>query len=130
MKTKTANARNTNPIRLRMSGTVSALRSVLSTSGDLLRRLGGFGVAEVGTDRAERFACRGREEHVAEAQPGRERPAGGLRRPAQDLHAVLEILQLAVLAQRLRAHLDRGVPAGERADVQHRQLLAEVADVA
>src|SRR5581483_749929 len=134
MKTKTANAKNTNLIRLRMSGTVSALRSVLSTRPDLLRRGGRVGrglvVAEIGADRAERFARRRREEHVAETQTRRERARRVLRRAAEDLHAVLDVLQLAVLAQRLRAHLDRGVPAGERADVEDRIFLAEVPDVA
>src|SRR5260370_5680028 len=133
MNTKTANAKNTNPIRLRMSGTVSAFRRVFSTRLLLLRRFGG-GFAEIGADRSKRFARRCREEDVAELQAGRQRGVALLElrlgRAAEHLDAVPQVAQLAARLERLRADLDRGGPAGEIADVEHRELGAEVADIA
>src|ERR1700736_6698820 len=133
MNTKTANAKNTNPIRLRMSGTVSAFRRVFSTRPLLLRSFGG-GFAEIGADRSKRFARRCREKDVAELQAGRQSGIAladlRLGGAAEDLDAVAQVAQLAARFERLRADLDRGVPAGEIIDVENGKLGAEVADVA
>jgi hypothetical protein len=66
MNTKTPNAKKTNPTRLRISGTSSALRRVLSKNVNPLRV-----VAEVSTGGGERFASGRGEHHVAEPQAGR-----------------------------------------------------------
>src|ERR1700680_3009954 len=125
MNTKTANAKNTNPIRLRMSGTVSAFRRVFSTRLSLLRFEGG-GVAEVGADSSKRFARGCGEQDVAELQAGRQRRIALLElrlgRAAENLDAVAQVAQFAARLERLRADLDRSVPVGEIADVEHREL--------
>src|ERR1700736_491302 len=116
MNTKTANAKNTNPIRLRMSGTVSAFRRGFSTRPLLLRFRGGDS-AEVGAARGKRFARRCREKDVAELQAGRQRGIAlfdlRLGGAAEHLDAVAEVAQLAARLERLRADLDRGVPVGQ-----------------
>src|SRR5580692_6989909 len=118
MNTKTANAKKTNPTRLRISGTSSALRRVFSKAGLCF-------FAEVGAGGAERFA-RGRREHdVAELQTGGQLAA--LLRSAEHLDAVLEILEARMLLQRLRRDFDRDVPVGEVADVDHGVGLPEMA---
>src|SRR5579871_2198662 len=118
MNTKTANAKKTNPTRFRMSGTSSAFRRVLSMEGAAglpLARL-----AQRGAGRGQRFLGAGGEEHVAEAQPLRQRRAGLVA--AEHFHAVTEIFELAALLQRLRRDFHGRIPVGERADVDHREL--------
>src|SRR5579872_2778741 len=97
-----------------MSGTRSAARRLFSI--------------ELRAGRRQCFARAVREHHVAETQARRQRLA--VLAAAQDLHAVLNVLDLLGNFEGLRRHFYRRVPVGKIVQIHNGVVRAEMADVA
>src|SRR5665213_881869 len=119
MNTNSANAPNTKRIRCGSPGRGAPRAGSSARLGFLFERRAG---------RRERFAGGAGEQDRAELQAGRQRRA--VAGPAEDLHAVGEVLEQALLLERGRSHFDGRIPRGELVEIDDRERGAEVPDVA
>src|SRR5579871_3365837 len=127
MKTNVANAPNTNSTRLRIAGTSSAARRLLSTyvfALSFTRRTCRSGLFEGRARRRQRFTRAIGEQDVAETKAGRYRFA--CFAAAENFDAVALVLDLLCNLERLRRYFDRRIPVREIVEIDDRRLRAEM----